>query len=166
MILLVECTVVCVLFTLVVAAVSLKDPLAGVHNWPPAIQQRALELGLIQSGQLAGTKNVYGKKLAASLVIAAAFAAVVYLINGARSFAAGFGYSYLIWTAANWYDAFVIDCLWACHDRRVRIPGTEDMKEYQDYWFHIKGSLKGQALGLPVALLAGGAAALLTAVLR
>ena len=63
----------------------------------------------------------------------------------------------------NWYDAFVIDCLWACHDRRVRIPGTEDMKEYQDYWFHIKGSLKGQLLGLPVALLVGGLNALLAA---
>lgn len=63
----------------------------------------------------------------------------------------------------NWYDAFVIDCLWVCNDRRVRIPGTEDMKEYQDYWFHIKGSLKGQVLGLPAALLVGGLTALLTA---
>ncbi|MBD5119315.1 MAG: hypothetical protein HDT37_09475 [Clostridiales bacterium] len=50
----------------------------------------------------------------------------------------------------------MIDCLWVCHGRRIRIPGTEGMKEYQDYWFHIKGSLKGQIIGLPVALLAGG----------
>lgn len=156
MILLTECIVVCALFTLIVYAVSLKAPLAGIHNWPPAIQQRALELGLIQSQQMAGTKRVYVKKLATALIIAVAFAAVTYFVNGARSFAAGFGYSYLIWTVVNWYDAFIIDCLWACHDRRVRIPGTEDMKEYHDYWFHIKGSLKGQALGLPVALLAGG----------
>lgn len=76
------------------------------------------------------------------------------------------GYSYLIWTVVNWYDAFVIDCLWVCHDRRVRIPGTEDMKEYQDYWFHIKGSLNGQVLGLPVALLAGGLTAFMAAMLR
>lgn len=92
------------------------------------------------------------KKLAASLVISAVFAAVVYFVNGARSFAAGFGYSYLIWTVVNWYDAFVIDCLWVCHNRRVRIPGTEDMKEYQDYWFHIKESLKGQVRTLAISL--------------
>ena len=156
MILLTECMVVCILFTLIIRAVSLKNPLACVHNWPPAIQQRVWELGLIQSEQMAGTKKVYVKKLAAALVIAVAFTVVVYFVNGARSFAAGFGYSYLIWTVANWYDAFIIDCLWVCHDRRVRIPGTEDMKEYQNYWFHIKGSLKGQVLGLPVALLVGG----------
>lgn len=165
MIILIECVVLCVLFTLAVGAVSLKDPLAGVHNWPTAIQRRARELGLIQAEQMAGSKQVYAKKLAALLVISAAFTVVVYFVNGARSFAAGFGYSYLIWTVVNWYDAFVIDCLWACHDRRVRIPGTEDMKEYQDYWFHIKGSLKGQALGLPAALLAGGLTALLAAMI-
>lgn len=166
MLILIECAVLCVLFALAVCLASLKNPLAGVHNWPPAIQRRAQELGLIQAEQMAGSKKVYAKKLAAALVISAVFAAVVYFVNGARSFAAGFGYSYLIWTVVNWYDAFVIDCLWVCHDRRVRIPGTEDMKEYQDYWFHIKESLKGQVLGLPVALLAGGLTAFMAATLR
>ena len=39
MILLAECVTACILFTLVVVAVSLKDPLAQVNNWPPAIFQ-------------------------------------------------------------------------------------------------------------------------------
>ena len=95
-ILLIECVILCVLFTVAVVTVSLKDPLAGVNNWPSAIQQRARELGLIQSEQMAGAKKVYVKKLVASLVIAVIFAAVVYFINGARSFSAGFGCSYLI----------------------------------------------------------------------
>lgn len=122
MILLAECVTACILFTLVVVAVSLKDPLAQVNNWPPAIQQRAQELGLIRKEQMSGSKKVYAKKLAAALVI---------------------------------------DCLWVCHDRRVRIPGTENMKEYKDYWFHIRGSFMGQALGMPVALLVGGLTALI-----
>lgn len=91
MTILIECVALCLLFTVIVAAVSLKDPLAGVHNWPPAIPQRAREMGLR-----------------------------------------------------------------GCHDKQVRIPGTEDMKEYQDYWFHIRASLKGQVIGVPVALVAGG----------
>ena len=161
MILLAECVTACILFTLVVVAVSLKDPLAQVNNWPPAIQQRAQELGLIRKEQMSGSKKVYAKKLAAALVIAIAFAALVFFANSARSFADGFGYSYLIWTVVNWYDALVIDCLWVCHDRRVRIPGTENMKEYKDYWFHIRGSFMGQVLGLPVALLVGGLTALI-----
>ena len=161
MTLLIECASGCVLLTLVVGAVGLKDPLAGVHNWPSEIQRRAKELGLIQPEQMAGSKRVYVKKLAAALVIAVVFAVVIYFVNGARSFAAGFGYSYLIWTVVNWYDAFIIDCLWVCHDRRVRIPGTEDMKEYQDYWFHIKSSFRGQLIGLPVALLVGGLTAII-----
>ena len=161
MTLLIECASGCVLLTLVVGAIDLKDPLAGVHNWPPEIQRRAKELGLIQSEQMAGSKKVYIKKLAAALVIAVVFAAVIYFANGAQSFTAGFGYSYLIWTVVNWYDAFIIDCLWVCHDRRVRIPGTEDMTEYQDYWFHIKSSFRGQLLGLPVALLVGGLTAII-----
>ena len=61
MTILIECVVLCVLFTLAVVTVSLKDPLAGVNNWPPAIQQRARELGLIQSEQMVGSKKVYIK---------------------------------------------------------------------------------------------------------
>ena len=164
MVLLTECIAGCVLLTLTVGVIALKDPLAGVHNWPSAIQQRARELGLIQTEQMAGSKKIYVKKLMAALVIAAGFTAVIYFANGARSFAEEFGYSYLIWTVVNWYDAFIIDCLWVCHDRRVRIPGTEDMKEYQDYWFHIKSSFRGQLIGLPVALLVGGLTAIIEVV--
>lgn len=110
---------------------------------------------------MTGSKAVYVKKLFGAILIAIVCAGVVYFVNGVRDFAAGFGYSYLIWTVVNWYDAFVIDCLWVCHDKRVRIPDTEDMKEYQDYWFHIKGSLKGQLMGLPVCLLVGDLIAVL-----
>lgn len=56
MTILIECVALCLLFTVIVAAVSLKDPLAGVHNWPPAIQQRAREKGLIREQQMAESK--------------------------------------------------------------------------------------------------------------
>lgn len=116
---------------------------------------------MIQKNKMTGSKAVYVKKLFGAILIAIVCAGVVYFVNGVRDFAAGFGYSYLIWTVVNWYDAFVIDCLWVCHDKCVRIPDTEDMKEYQDYWFHIKGSLKGQLMGLPVCLLVGDLIAVL-----
>ena len=68
-------------------------------------------------------------------------ALVVYKFNGADTFVKGFLYSYLLWNVVNWWDAIFIDCIWFCHSKKVIIPGTEKMKEYKDYWFHIKGNL-------------------------
>ena len=44
----------------------------------------------------------------------------------------------MIWLIIDWYDALVLDSIWFCHSKKVRIPGTEDMEEYKDYCFHIK----------------------------
>ena len=60
----------------------------------------------------------------------------------------GFIESYLIWLIIDWYDALILDCIWFCHSRKVRILGTEEMKEYKDYRFHIKQSCIGMLLGL------------------
>ncbi|MBQ9308274.1 MAG: hypothetical protein IJ229_10135 [Clostridia bacterium] len=38
----------------------------------------------------------------------------------------------------------------------IVIKGTEDMvKDYHDYWFHIKGGLIGMVLPIPAVLIAG-----------
>ena len=71
------------------------------------------------------------------------------------TFKQGFSESYVIWLVICWFDALVVDCGWFCHSPKVRIPGTEDMKEYHDYLFHIRQSLIGTLLGLPVCLLVG-----------
>lgn len=163
MVFLTESIVLCVLFTIPLIVMS-KNPLTGIHNYPPAIIRRVRELGLIADTQLPGSGAVYGKKIAAALVIAILCTLVVWFVNSARSLWQGFGITYLLWTVVNWYDALVIDCIWFCHDRRFRIPGTENMEaDYLDYWFHIKGSLKGQLIGLPVAVLVGILTALLGA---
>lgn len=156
-----ECLVGCVLFTIPLLLLS-RNPLAGIHNYPPAIIQRVKEMGLIEDCQLPRSKAVYLKKGVFALVVAVLCALVVWLCNGARTFWQGAGITYLIWTVVNWYDALVIDILWFCHSKRFVIPGTEDMTaDYHDYWFHIRGSLKGQVIGLPVALLVGGLTAAL-----
>lgn len=43
--------------------------------------------------------------------------------------------AYALWCVVNWFDAFVLDCIWFCHDKHFVIPGTEDMvADYHDYW--------------------------------
>lgn len=160
MIILIESVVLCVLFTIPIGILR-KEPVKGIHNYPPAIIEKAIALGLTDATHRARSKQVIVKKTFAALITAFLFALVVYFVNGARSFLEGFGYTYLIWTIVDWYDAFVIDIFWFCHDKKFVLPGTEGMKEYKDYWFHIKGSMNGMLIGLPVALAVGGIVALL-----
>ena len=89
------------------------------------------------------------------------FAVVLKQFNGADTFWKGFRDSYLIWLIIDWYDALILDCIWFCHSKKVRIPGTEDMEEYKDYRFHIRQSCIGMLLGLPACLAVGAITAIL-----
>jgi len=115
---LIESIIACILFTLVIF-IMMKNPINMIHDYPPAIQNKAKELGIITDEQK------------------------------------GFLYSYLLWNIVDWWDAIFIDCIWFCHSKKVIIPGTEGMKEYKDYLFHIKESLKGMLFGLPTCVIVG-----------
>lgn len=151
----IELAVLFLLFTLMVVPAVLRDPVSMVHDYPKDIYNKAIELGLVKESQNRKSKQFMIKRVFAVIVMGVLFGLIVHAFNGADSFLTGAGYTYILWTAANWYDALVIDCLWFCHSRRVVITGTEGMSGYKDYWFHIKGSLKGMVLGLPAALVAG-----------
>lgn len=152
---LIESIIGIVLFTVIIVSLTLKDPLTSVGDYPPAIRKKCIELGLIEDRKTRFTKSDYIRKGIAVILFAIVFAFVLSKFNGADTFLKGFGISYLIWFIIDWYDALVLDCIWFCHSKKVRIPGTEDMKEYKDYLFHIKQSFIGMLLGLPVCLLTG-----------
>lgn len=155
MIFIFEAIVLCILFTITLIGIA-KDPLSGIHNYPPAIIQRVKRLGFITDEQLPRSKKTIMKKLLAAVVIVIILGAIVYFVNGADTLGEGFLISYALWFVVDWYDAFVIDILWVCHDKRFIIKGTEDMvKDYHDYWFHIKGSFRGMMIGVPVCLVSG-----------
>ena len=66
------------------------------------------------------------------------------------------GYGFLLWTIVNTYDALIIDICWFCQNKRFVFKGTEDMiKEYHNYWFHIKESLKGEVIALVICTIVG-----------
>ena len=101
------------------------------------------------------TKKEIIKKVIASILFVTILAYIVYKFNGANTFASGFIDSYIIWLAVCWYDALTLDCIFCCNVKRFRIPGTEDMNEYKDYLFHIKGSIRGSLIGLPACMIVG-----------
>ena len=152
MILLLESLAAIALFTLMVCLMA-RNPLDGIYNYPPAIIERVQTLGLIPAGV---KKKAVWKKILALAVFGLLLGLLLRYVNGISSFWKGTATAFLLWCIVDWWDALVLDCLWFCHDKRFVIPGTEDMvKDYHDYWFHIKGSLLGMALGIPAALIAG-----------
>lgn len=155
LVIVIESLIGIVLFTAVIVSLTLKNPLTSVGDYPPAIQKKCIELGLIGNRKKRFTKADYIRKGAALIVFAVLFAVVLRKFNGADTFLEGFGISYLIWLIIDWYDALVLDCIWFCHSKKVRIPGTEDMAEYKDYLFHIRQSCIGMLLGLPACLMVG-----------
>ena len=150
-----ELLVLFLLFTLMVVPAVIKNPISMIHDYPEDIYKKALELGLVKDSQNRSSKKFLIKRLVAIAILGIFFGLVVYYFNDADSFIKGAVYTYLLWTAANWYDCIVIDWIWFCHSKRVIIPGTEGMKGYKDYKFHAIGSLKGMLLGLPTAIVAG-----------
>ena len=156
MIFLTEAVVMCLLFTAAVSASLLKNPLNWISDYPPAIQKRAMDLGLVHKDKKRITPAELTRKIIGSILAVVLLVLLLVHVNGAETFLQGFLLSYGLYNVVAWYDAFVVDILWFCHSKRVVLPGTEDMADsYHDYWFHIRMSLVGMVLGLPICLLVG-----------
>lgn len=155
MILFIECLIAIILFTIIVLPVALINPKYIVGDYPPEIIKRCVELKIIPERKTRFTKKEIIKKVIAFILFVAILAFIVYKFNGANTFMQGFINSYIIWLAVCWYDALILDCIFFCNVKRFRIPGTEDMKEYKDYLFHIKGSIRGSIIGIPACVLVG-----------
>ena len=152
----IEALVLCAVFTAIVVPSAMKDPLAWVDSYPPAIGERCRELGLVPKEQKHMPFSVVLRKVIFSLFAVVLLALAAVFLNHKTTFLGGFLLSYGLWLVVDWYDALILDCCWVCHSRRVIIPGTEDLTgAYHDYKFHILQSCLGMAIGLPVALLAG-----------
>jgi hypothetical protein len=157
---LIESIVACAAFTLFMYLMS-RDPVKIVFNYPPAIVERCRSLGLVNEGNRPGGVAFYAKKGIAMVLFGVLLGLLVRYVNGCTTFWSGALTAYALWCVVNWFDAFVLDCLWFCHDKHYVIPGTEDMVDaYHDYWFHIKGGLIGMVLAIPAALIAGLVASL------
>ena len=156
MILLIECIVACVLFTLIILPAQYKDPLKMIASYPPEIIKRVEELPQYKDTIKQRKKSHISKKIF-GLIFFVALLSVVAYFSGCRNFLSAFLHVFTLFTAVNLYDLIVLDWGNFCHSKKLRIPGTEDMDEaYKDYIFHLKGAGIGTLLGLIVALLSGG----------
>ena len=155
MILVIECIIAIILFTAIVIPIALKNPIFIVGDYPPEIIKRCVELKIIPERRKRFTKKDIIKKTIAAIIFVIFLSFIVYKFNGANTFLKGFVNAYIIWLSVCWYDALILDCIFFCNIKRFRIVGTEDMKEYKNYWFHIKGSVRGSLIGLLACALVG-----------
>ena len=154
MVFLIECLVCIVIFTVMVVSLCNSDPLNFLPNFPPKLVERLKDLGIVKDEKK--SKSAYIRKGVACIIIVIVLSYILIRINKADTFLKGFLLSYGLWLVVDWYDALVLDCLWFCHNKKVRFKGTEDLiDEYQNYSFHIMQSVKGMLLGLPLCLIIG-----------
>lgn len=155
MVLFIQCVVVCLLFSLAIFIQMIKnDPVKGLYNYPPKIQERVKSMKEYQ-GRIP-TKN---DKISAKLIGAGVFVIIgVLLVRMADpdGFLDAFIHMFILFTVVNFYDLIVIDWLLFCHVKKFRIPGTEDMvSEYHNYGFHLIAFMKGIVIGLVISAVVG-----------
>lgn len=156
MILIIECIICCVIFTLAILPVQYKDPLSMIMSYPPEIIKRVEQLPQYKGTIKEREKAHISKKLIAVVCFVILLAGVAYF-SGCKDFASAFFHVFTMFLVVNLYDLIVLDWGVFCHSKRLRIPGTEDMvKEYKNPWFHLRGAVIGTVLGLVVALMSGG----------
>ena len=156
MILLIECVILCIVFTLIIMLAQYKDPMSMIMSYPPNVIKRVEQLPQYADCIKEREKKHISKKIFGVFFFAGILAIVAYF-SGCRSFADTFFHVFILFVAVNLYDMLVLDWGVFCHSKKLRIPGTEDMDEdYKDYLFHAKGALKGIGIGVVVALLAAG----------
>ena len=154
MIVLIESVILCAAFTAMVFIMSRK-PIKTLYNYPPKIQERVKSLDEYKDS-IPTKKNKIAVKLIACVLFVLVLSLILRFVNGYTTFLMAFGYGFLLWTIVNLWDVIVIDIIWFCHDPHFVFKGTEDMvKDYHDYWFHIKGFFIGEVLALVVCALAG-----------
>ena len=154
MIILIESVILCVAFTIMVFIMSRK-PIKTLYNYPPKIQERVKSLDEYKDS-IPTKKNKIAAKLIACILFVVIISLILRFINGYTTFLTAFGYGFLLWTIVNLWDVIVLDIIWFCHDPHFVFKGTEDMvKDYHDYWFHIKGFFIGEVLALVVCALSG-----------
>lgn len=154
MIIIVESIILCILFTVMVYIMS-RNPIVTLYNYPPKIQERVKSIPEYKD-KIPTTQNKIFTKIMASIFIVIIISLILRYINGYTTFIEGFGYGFLIWTIVNIYDVLIIDICWFCQSKEFVFKGTEDMtREYHNYWFHIKESLKGEVIALIVCTIVG-----------
>ena len=135
---------------------------AGIHNYPPDIQEEYFKTHERIDVSAKSKKVILVKSF--GILVFMVILLLCALLAGAKTFWQGFllAFGLMVWIGA--YDTFFLDWVLFARLPMFRLEGTEHMDEaYRQKWFHLKGMLfPGVAFALIPAALVG----LLIAVIR
>lgn len=135
-------------FTVFVLGIMLWKPRLLLQDFPPDLQ------ALIppKTPQEKRLTNVMSVPLFAILLTALVWTGIRYGV--AQGFGALVLHVYLVWQVMNIFDLLVIDGIgmFAVDPANPPYPGTENAKGYRDFGFHLRGYVKGSAMGIVIAL--------------
>jgi purine-cytosine permease-like protein len=154
MILVWQSSIILVIYTIGIL-IKGKNPLRFYSDYPQKIKERIKSLPQYKDKIPTSQKN-YGVKIIALIFLCAVLVETCYY-SSATTFIKAFTHVFIITTAINLYDLFILDLIWFCHSRHFRIAGTEDMvEEYKNPSKHIKGFLIGIIISLIASIVVGG----------
>jgi hypothetical protein len=139
-----------------------KYSAAGVHNYPPDIQEEYFKTHKRMDVSAKSKKVIFTKSL--GILMFTGILLVCALIAGAKTFWQGFllAFGLMAWIGS--YDTFFLDWVLFANLPMFRLEGTEHMDAaYHQKWFHLKGMLFP---GLVFALIPAAIVGLLIAVIR
>lgn len=140
-IIIVECLVISVLFSIMVVTMLNKDPVNMIVNYPPEIQAEYYRSQGLEAKKEKLTAKNYIAKVIFMIVALVVIIGLAYLA-GARTFLDGFIAAACYCFALFAVDTFIIDWIFFARVKRWRLPGTEHMdREYAQKWFHVKEGL-------------------------
>ena len=114
---------------ILVCAFGIRNGAVGmVHLYSKEVQDRCVELGLTTHDRIKHNALLF-KAICVPGYIAYVLV-LVYAVNGARGFFAGFWQLLVILSVMNLIDRFLVDGFWVGHAKAWTIPGTEDLKPY------------------------------------
>ncbi len=132
-----------------------KGAKSQIQNYPIAIQNRCIEIGITTKKEIIKNAKFYKTLGVALMLLMNLF--IICGVNKETTFIQGFIQSYLFIIMFSLFDALFIDSLWFCHSKFWIIPGTEDMtSDYHDYAFHWKWFFLSLISTIPMSMIIGG----------
>ena len=144
----------CLLFAALVRIAVIGGAVNGLYFYPKAVQDRAIELGLIRREAMNRKRKRF--MTAFYVVMLAALVLIIGAWNGVSDFKTAYLQALLFLEVMNVFDGVVIDKLWVGHSKFWVLPGTEDLPFVQTWGQVLKKRAMLAAIWVVGAALAAG----------
>ena len=128
MLIILEGVAMCFILLMVCIIGIQNGPVGAVYFFEPEVQERVVQLGLTTKAKIKRDYAIAGAAL--FLPVLLLVPAMVYFVNGARTFGELFWQMTAVLMIMTLFDRIFIDWYWVGHTKAWIIPGTEDLMPY------------------------------------